>query len=916
MKRLELFFVLFLLFSGFVTSAQEISGMPINVAMHAQTFILFPSTITDFDISDKENFTCRPRRDNGIIIIPKNGETVQAMLVVTEGNRTHRLSINYLRNYDPNKHNLFYDISNIKTLREYSKTFQQQVLITPDPSPDPTPTKPVVETEISTKTSTPKTTIPEDNEWTPLLEAADKAYADKRYEASAIGYREVLKMDAGNTHASNRLGVIEKILEILNDGESQKINQALKIKKQYDEVLEKANAAFEGGKPGEARLLYTQALNILPTENYPNARINLIDRRVEEQRLLEKAEQKKLEEERRLTEQYNGIIAKGESALKAEQYEQAEKWFKDALLLKPADSYAKGRIADIRNLRDAKASATRDKAILDKAKAEQAKYKTQVAKADKSFEQKNYPEARQQYIDVLAIKPADSYAQNRIDDIDNLVAAIQKAEKEKEAAALAKKLQDSYSSAIARADAAYSSKQFAEAITIYKYAQEIKPDEIYAKTKINEIESLLNDIAKQAELDKKKLGEDEAKSKAYRDAITLADKATTEQQWDIARQNYLVALKVKPKDPYAIQKINWIKEEEERLITQRKQAIKAEKDQELKDRIEQAEKLAATEKLKQEQEYKNIIEQGDLALKQGKYAEARKQYIAAQNLLPGLTLSQEKIGSLNELEAFMKQEAIKVQMREKDEADRRAYQSLINEADNYFTQEEYDKSKTAYQEALKLQSGAQYPIFRLEEIEKAKLNLELRLNRTGSFTREMLKKQLVNIPLTQAQLYKAYPSFPFGNPPFGQSLAADYFLVSDTVANYKFSREVLEKSGDIILSDSTDGVAIHLSGIYFNGGNAYLRLILENFSNKEFLTGVTQLTLNTSTGSPIPFHPVYITGFPYLLPGNYIEIVLAVRAASVEDNDNFEFQMMDRLNTKELKLNISGKVYNSEFSHN
>lgn len=915
MYKIGLLFIGFLSLTTLSSSGQEIGGMPVNVAMHAQTFILFPSTITDFDISDKENFICRPRRDNGLIIIPKN-EAVQAMIVITEGNRTHRLSINYLNNYDPNKHNLFYDISNIKTLREYAKTYQQQVVMSPASGTATNP-KQEEETEKTKQVTTEEVSSTVINaEWLPLLEAADKAYSDKRYEAAATGYKEVLKMDAGNTHANNRLGVIEKILEILNDGESEKINQQLQIKKQYEEVVEKANEAFEGGKLGEARLLYTQALNILPSENYPNSRINLIDRTLEEQRLQAEAERKKLEAERRLNEQYNGIIAKGETELKAEKYEEAEKLFKEALVLKPADTYAKGRIADIVNLRDAKASAAREKAILEKAKAAEAKYKSLVAIADKSFEQKNYQQSRVQYLDVLANRPGDAYAQNRIDDIDNLVAAIQKAEKDKKAEALAKKLEDSYNSAISRADVARSNKQYAEAITIYKYALEIKPDETYAKNKIAEIENLLNSIAKQAEMDKKRLAEEEAKNKAYREAITTADKAASEQQWDEARKNYKAAQDIKPNDNYAAQKINWIKDEEERLVELKKQALKAEKDQQLKEQMEQAAKLAEAEKLKQEQDYQNFIALGDEALKDGKYDKAREQYLAAQNLMPGLTLAQQKIGSLSELEEWIKQEAIKTQMKEKEEADRRAYQSLINEADNFFTTEEYDKSKASYEAALKLQPGAQYPQFRLGEIKQAKVNLELRLSRKGPLTRDLLKKQTVNVPLTQAQLYKAYPMFPFGNPPFGQSLAADYFIVSDTVANHAFSQEVLERSANIIISDSVDGVAIHLSGIYFNGGNAYLRLTLENFTDKEFLAGVTQLTLKTTDGTQIPFHPVYITGFPYLLPGSYIEMVLAVRTASVEDDDKFEFQMTDRLESKILKFTIPGKLYNSEFSHN
>jgi tetratricopeptide (TPR) repeat protein len=897
---------------------QELGGMPVNVAMHAQTFILFPSTITDFDISDKENFTCRPRRDNGLIIIPKNAEDTKATLVITEGNRTHRLSLNYLANYDPNKHNLYYDLSNIKTLREQAKTFQQQGLITPGPTKPTSPA--VVETptkieQANTGTSKP-VDVTVDNEWMPLLEAADMAYADKRYEAAARGYREVLKMNPGNSNATNRLSVIDKILEILNDNESEKINQAAETKKQYDEIVSRANEAFDAGKLGEAKLLYIQALKVLPTEGYPNSRINLIDRLDEEKRLQKEAERIKLEAERKLTDQYNGIIARAEAAFKSEDYPTAEKLFTEALGVKPTDTYAKGRIVDIGNLKAAKLAADREKAIAAKAKAEEAKYKTQIAKADKAFDEKKYELAKQQYVEVFSIRPADGYAQGRIEDINNLLAAMAKAEKDKEAAALAQKLENSYNSAISNADAAFIKKEYAEARTIYNYANEIKPGELYAKNRILEIEKILYDIAKQGELDKIRLAEEETKNKAYREAITIGDKASNDQNWDDARKSYLSALRVKPNDTYATQKITWIKEEETRLKKQQEQAKKAEQDQQLKERLAQAEKLAAEERIKQETAYNNFIEQGDMALKQGKYDDARKQYLLAQGLLPGLTVAQEKINNLVELEEWMRQEAVKKQMREKEEADRRAYQALINDADNLFTREEYDNSKAAYEAALKIQPDAQYPVYRLKEIVQAKIDLEIRLSRKGPLTREMLKKQTINVPLNQAQLYKAYPNIVFGNPPRGQRLAADYFIVSDTVANYKFSQQVLEKPSKILMTDSADGVAIHLSGIYFNGGNAYFKLIFENFSDKEFLAGLTQMTFKGADGTAIFFHPVYVTGFPYLLPRSYIDVVVVVRAASVEDNDVFEYELNDRLNTYSFKLSISGKLYNSEFSHN
>jgi tetratricopeptide (TPR) repeat protein len=915
----------FILIFVFHIRGQELGGMPLNVAQYAQTFILLPGTITEFDISDKENFTCRPRRDNGLIIIPKNAESPNATLVVTEGNRTHMFVINYLSNYDPNKHNLYYDLSNIKTLRETAKSYQQKLIPVNEPTKTTAPIvtdKAKVEEKVEEtkeeKVEPRKEEKPTgvENEWQPLLDAADKAYGDKRYEAASIGYREVLRMNPGNVHATNRLAVIDKILEILLDAEDQKVKQAEQIKKQYNDIIVKANAAYDGGKLEEAKMLYQQASKTLPAESYPSTRINLIDRTLEERRIQEEQAKKAREAERILTEQYNASIAKGEAALKGEKFEEAEKAFKEAITLKPGDKYATGRLSDINNIREAKAKASAELALREKAKAEQAKYTAQITKADKTFNQKDYKLARQQYTEALAIKPGDVYAQNRIDDIDNLVAAIQKAEKDKEAAEQKSRVEKSYNTALTRANESFDKKEYADAISIYKYAIEIMPEEQFAKGRIVEIENILSQLAKQAELDKQRLAAEEANNKNYRDAISKADKASGNMEWEAARENYQLALTFRPNDNYALQKIDWIKSEKERIAFEKEQALKAEQDQKLKDSLEAAAKLEAEKQARIEADYMGIIQQGDAALKEGKYEDANGFYLKAQQLLPNSGVAQEKINSLNELREWLKQEEIKKQVREKEEADRRTYQEFINQGDKYFTENEYDKSKDAYEAALKLQPDAQYPGFRLIELQKAREEAELRAKYKGPITREMLREQKVSVPLTQPQLYKAYPSISFGNPPFGQKLAADFFIVSDTVANHKFSREVLEKQANIILTDSVDNIAVHLSGIYFSGGNAFFRIRLENYSEKEFLAGLTTVLLKTTDGMQIQYHPVYLTGFPYLLKGSYIDMVVAVRSASIEDTDTFEYILTDRLNLVTLKLTIPGRLYNSEFSHN
>lgn len=118
------------------------------------------------------------------------------------------------------------------------------------------------------------------------------------------------------------------------------------------------------------------------------------------------------------------------------------------------DEYVIGRISETEK-------------ILSDIEAKNIAYNQNISEANSLFEQKQYSQAIAEYNKALEHKPKDKFASDRIEEINNIIADIDK----------------NYNLLIVAADLAFGNNDYDLAIEKYESASEIKPEEEYPKIK-------------------------------------------------------------------------------------------------------------------------------------------------------------------------------------------------------------------------------------------------------------------------------------------------------------------------------------------------------------------------------------------------------------------------------------------------
>lgn len=115
--------------------------------------------------------------------------------------------------------------------------------------------------------------------------------------------------------------------------------------------------------------------------------------------------------------EYENAINKADSLYSAKSYAPAKKHYQKALEFKPDEAYPQEQIEKIEQVMKEIARK--------KAKENEKKYKAYINKADKLFDNEEYKKAKNFYQKALDIKPQKQHPQNRIAEIDNLLAEAQ-----------------------------------------------------------------------------------------------------------------------------------------------------------------------------------------------------------------------------------------------------------------------------------------------------------------------------------------------------------------------------------------------------------------------------------------------------------------------------------------------------------
>ncbi len=338
-----------------------------------------------------------------------------------------------------------------------------------------------------------------------------------------------------------------------------------------------------------------------------------------------------------LRKEYNELLDQAGKQYGNEEFLAALDGYKAASKIFPKEQFPKDRISEINDLLGLIMAASE----LDKALAE--RFTALIKEADLLFSQKKYADAKNSYNRALSIKPTDSYALAQIKKIVDLQKKQQSETK--------------YNELIAQADNAFQQILYNEAKDKYNSALQLKPNEVYPKKRIEEIDGILADQAKNLK-----------NQENYEKAMFQAELLFEKQFYEKSMASYQNALNFKPGDPAATQKI-----EEIRLIMK-----------EITDKMQ----------------YDKLVKIADKLYKKKEYPDALTNYKEAFALFPDEKHPKQRIDEINKILEL-----------------KQSFADLVFKADNQFIAENYDASKSLYQQALQIHSNDKHSLDRIREID-------------------------------------------------------------------------------------------------------------------------------------------------------------------------------------------------------
>ncbi len=443
-----------------------------------------------------------------------------------------------------------------------------------------------------------------------------------------------------------------KALELFKDAEAimpenknaiSKINQVSPLAEKeinFNKMISEADEYYISQDFISAQRVYSNATELWPEKSYPSDMITKITEKLENEKV-------------NLESNYNQYIISGDSMMLAQEYSLALGKYNLALNLKPEESYPKSKVDEIESIFAQQRNAFEDN------------YNSMIANADSLFNTQSYNAAKDKYETALTVKTDDPYPKSRLAEIEKIF----------EIKANEDKANAEYNSIVKQADDLYKSGNYELAIKKYRVAQALKSIENYPASKINTITLLLENAAKQKQIDEK-----------YNELVLVAVQKLNQNKLVEARQSYVNASEIKPNELLPKQQITTI---DSLIIVEKREA-------ELK------------------QEFDKLLAEGDTFKESKEYESALQKYDEALLLLPNENIAKTK-----------KQEVVIIQKNIRKEAERKkSYEGAIDKGDKLFDEGSFELSRVEFQKAQSLRKDQEYPRQRLNDISKELERLE------------------------------------------------------------------------------------------------------------------------------------------------------------------------------------------------
>jgi tetratricopeptide (TPR) repeat protein len=342
---------------------------------------------------------------------------------------------------------------------------------------------------------------------------AEEAENTKDWSLSLAKYKEAQSIDDSQTLPSRKIPELEQKIK------EQEANSAKQ--NAFDAQIEKGDELFDSGKFDDAISAFNEANNIIP--NHP-----LVAQKIEE------VNQKRKEIEQNEAEKvYQDILTKANNARTDEKYDEAIKLYGDASKQRPNDPLPIEKIREIEQ-----EIKNREAELADKAKREQ-EYQKLMAVAAEKFDAESWKESLDNYKNASALFSDREEPKQRIEQITNIIATIEKEKTEKLNQELA------FAELVKSGDKLFSSSEFDQALSTYEDALEIK----------NNI-----DVERKIEITKAKIAEQEKKAQEaiWKKKLKEADNAFQDKSYVEAKDLYLDVLTMNPQHKRSSEQVELI----------------------------------------------------------------------------------------------------------------------------------------------------------------------------------------------------------------------------------------------------------------------------------------------------------------------------------------------------------------------
>ena len=511
---------------------------------------------------------------------------------------------------------------------------------------------------------------------------ADQFFTNHTWEQAKTTYQQAQKLKPEELYPAQQLVII-----------GEKLNEIAWLRAQdqaYQEKIVAAEKFFTANAYDSARVTFTVAQTLKPTESLPGVRISQID-----SILLAIVNQKALDEE------YAALIASSDKLIAKKEYYTAKEGYNQALLLKPTESYPAAKVAEIEGI-----LAENERIV-----AFEAKYSQAIINGDSLLSADLFTDARSEFEMASGLKPGELYPKTKLAEID---AALQDIARQQ-------LLDKRYQEEVGTGDRLFADKSWDPAIAAYQSAQVLKPSEKYPGQKLRQIDSIKQEIARQLQIDKD-----------YNSMITHADQLFSTRSFDSARVEYTQAGNLRPQKSYwqeQIAEIDRIQVEIKRVNDEYQAAITsadlflAEKRfEDARDAFQNASLIKTTESYPREkikeinnilaeiqgrrQTFDKLVINGDQLFSVKEYFKARENFQQALDLFPDEEHSKEQLRLSN------------VKIDSIYRANKADYDKAVGEGNGFFNTYEYDKAIDAFTRAVAFLPNEDYPRQMIAKIRK------------------------------------------------------------------------------------------------------------------------------------------------------------------------------------------------------